>query len=343
LFDLLCTYKTTVANQLWLLKLIEMLHLAGYEVISANTDGVLLYIHESEHDSVMLLFKEWEKITQFTLEYAYYDLYVRRDVNTYLAKKIDGTVKIKGDFTPQGAYLYPYYKYDLPKADNGYYLPINALLKGFDSPIVAIALQRYYLDNIDPEITIYNHRDIYDFCMSQKIGKQFKCFSYQINRSIETHNEAGKEYVESRNIDTIISQTSVQKTLRFYVSRPTIDDNSVMCGNVLKKVKREVKPVKTLVTEKIIIPAEYVIEQRINPSSGRLKTYKDKIKDKEVIPAVYEMIEKEVVSESVLASGQFITMFNNYWLEDDFGDYNISYDYYLEKVRSEITKIGVNT
>lgn len=297
--------------------LIEDLVLGGYNVISANTDGVLLHIKKDQLDAIRDVYKKWELVSGFTLEEAYFTKYVRRDINNYCGVTPDGKIKNKGDFIP-----YP------------------GLKKGWEYPIIAKALLAYYLEGIEPETFLYSATDIYDFCYSQKIGKQYTNYVYNIERKIVTHDSKGKEYAEPRNEDTVISQTKTQNIVRFYVSRPNIDDNGVMSGNVLKKVKREVKPVKTLIQEKVVIPAEYKIEQRINPASGRMKTYKDKVKEKEIIPAVYEMIEQEVVSESVLASGQFITMFNNYWHEEDFGNYNINYSYYIEKCMQEINKIG---
>ncbi|GAA6622814.1 hypothetical protein [Scytonema sp. NUACC26] len=341
LHDLLCTYKTTVVNQLWLLKLIEMLSVEyGYEVISANTDGILLYIPEYDLVPVKCIIRAWEIETGFVMEDAYYDLYARRDVNTYLAKKSDGTIKIKGDFVPGGAYLKPYYKYDLPKHDDGCYLPIKGILKGFEFPVVAIALQKYYLDGIDPETTIYKHNDIYDFCFSQKMGSQYKAFLFSIDRTIITHNDKGHEYAEPRNNDVVLNKQEVQKTLRFFVSRPSIDELGTMSGQILKKVKKEIKKVKIEVYPKQIIPTEYVEERRINPKTGKMKKYRDKVRDREVIPAVYREEMQEVETEAVLASGSFVTLFNDYYPVEHFSEYNIDCQFYLQLCMNEINKIG---
>lgn len=328
LYDPICTYQTTLRNQLWLLMLIEDITLAGYKLISANTDGILLHIQKSELENVRKIYKEWEIKSSFQLEETVFTKYFRSNISNYLAE-VKEWDKEKQE-----------YKYKR-KLKGALFVPQGGILKSFAFPVIAMALQEYYMNGIDPEEYLYAHKDIYNFCFSQKIGRQFKPYLYQINRSIIDCDEKGKPYKEPRNIDTIISQTEVQKTLRFYVSRPTIDDNGVMSGNILKKVKREIKPVKTLIKEKVVIPAEYIEEQRINPDTGRLKKYKEKVRDKQIIPAEYQMVEQEVISESVLASGQFITMFNNYVEYTDFSDYNISYDYYLGKIWGEISKIGL--
>jgi hypothetical protein len=313
LSDLLCTYKTTVNNQLFLLQIIERLHLANHNIISVNTDGILLYIHKLEVDSVKSIIEEWETETKFTFKYAEYDLYVRRDVNNYLARKTDGTVKIKGSFVPQGATLEPLFSYDLPSS-NGKYLPINGILKGFDAPIVALALQKYYLEGIHPNDFIRGHKDIYDFCISQKVGSQFTNYSYLIEDGLVTE------------------RTELQKTLRFFVSNPTGRDI------ILKKVTIGTKREKRLVSERIIIPAVYETERRINPASGRMKNFTTKVSDRVNIPAVYETIEYQGEKEVVYASGNVVTLFNDYY---DADDHNINYDHYINRTIREITKIGL--
>jgi hypothetical protein len=316
LHDLLCTYKTTVNNQLFLLQLIESLNLANHNVISANTDGILLYVHKDEVDSIKSIIAEWENDTGFGMEYAEYDLYVRADVNTYIARKTDGTVKIKGRFVSQGAILEPYFSYDLPNS-GGKYLPINGILKGFDAPIVALALQKYYLEGIHPNDFIRGHKDIYDFCIGKEGDSQFTNYSYLIEDGLVTE------------------RTKLQKTLRFFVSNPTGRDI------ILKKVTIGTKREKRLVSERIIIPAVYETERRINPASGRMKNFTTKISGRVNIPAVYETIEYQGEKEFVYASGNVVTLFNDYYDVAYFNDYNINYDYYINRTIREITKIGL--
>ena len=55
LYDPYCTFKVTINNQLWILMLIERLVLAGYTVLSANTDGLLLHIKKDKLEAVRTL------------------------------------------------------------------------------------------------------------------------------------------------------------------------------------------------------------------------------------------------------------------------------------------------
>lgn len=92
--------QTTITGQLSLLMLIELLHLAGIEVVSANTDGVVIKCPRHLHGLRDLIVSHWESITGFETEAVEYRALFSRDVNNYLAFKYDGDVKRKGAFAP---------------------------------------------------------------------------------------------------------------------------------------------------------------------------------------------------------------------------------------------------
>ena len=83
--------------------LIENLYLKNLEIISSNTDGVVVLFDKSKYEDFLSIWKEWEKITKLTLEETRYDLLVMSNVNNYIAVKtgdepIDKRVKLKGWF-----------------------------------------------------------------------------------------------------------------------------------------------------------------------------------------------------------------------------------------------------
>ena len=80
--------------------LIEALEEKQIEVISANTDGILVKLHNNKKDTFKQICKEWEKHTQFNLEYNQFVKYARRDVNNYTALTNENKIKNKGIFTP---------------------------------------------------------------------------------------------------------------------------------------------------------------------------------------------------------------------------------------------------
>ena len=78
--------------------LIEKLYLAGINTISANTDGVVCKIPRKLLDDYYRIAKEWEEATGLELEFTPYKKYIRRDVNSYITEKEDGSSKEKGAF-----------------------------------------------------------------------------------------------------------------------------------------------------------------------------------------------------------------------------------------------------
>ena len=90
--------RTTVTGQLCLLMLIESMELAGIQVVSANTDGIVIRCHKSRVDEMQTLVAEWEKATGFETEETPYRALYSRDVNNYIAIKTDGGIKLKGAY-----------------------------------------------------------------------------------------------------------------------------------------------------------------------------------------------------------------------------------------------------
>lgn len=94
--------QVTMTGQLALLMLIERLTLAGIRVVSANTDGIVLYYPNDRARDVAIIMFDWELTTSYLLEMTPYRLIASRDVNSYLAVKPDGQVKSKGCFAKPG-------------------------------------------------------------------------------------------------------------------------------------------------------------------------------------------------------------------------------------------------
>lgn len=198
LYDPIVNLRVTVNGQLYLLMLIERLALADLHTISANTDGITVIVPKTRLEEYNSICKNWENETRYELEYTYYTLYARRDVNNYIAIKPNGSVKTKGIFTK-----------DAPtKFSNG----TDPLTKGFDKPIVSIAIYEYLVNDIPIEETIRNHTDIYDFCISKKIDNKFTNEFHYI--------KDGKHITET-----------LQKSVRYYVSK---------AGGTLLKVDKEI-------------------------------------------------------------------------------------------------------
>lgn len=90
--------QVTITGQLTLLMLIERLELTGIPVVSANTDGVVIKCPKPLEATMNAIIKQWEYETQFETEGVRYKSLYSKDVNNYIAVKLEGGVKTKGTY-----------------------------------------------------------------------------------------------------------------------------------------------------------------------------------------------------------------------------------------------------
>ena len=106
--------QVTITGQLTLLMLIERLELANYQIVSANTDGIIIKCSKDREISMNQIITQWEKDTGFETESTYYKAIFSRDVNNYFAVKENGNssarflddkfgVKVKGIYAERGS------------------------------------------------------------------------------------------------------------------------------------------------------------------------------------------------------------------------------------------------
>lgn len=186
--DAKASYSVTLNGQLFLLMLIEELELEGIEIFYANTDGATAKVPVDKIDRFYEICKEFEEYVDIPLEFANYKKCIIRDVNNYSIQTEDGKIKEKGAFVR-----------DLSVEST--FASMNYTCS-YDKPIVSLALYEYFINDKPIKETIEGHTDVYDFCMAQKIGSQFKA-------EFHTLNEDKTELV-------IIP---CQKTNRYYVSK----------------------------------------------------------------------------------------------------------------------------
>lgn len=91
--------QVTLGGQLSLAMLVERFESAGIEVISANTDGIVVYCHESKYETLKAIRDQWCLECTFKMEETRYKALYSRDVNNYFAVKMDGKVKLKGAYS----------------------------------------------------------------------------------------------------------------------------------------------------------------------------------------------------------------------------------------------------
>lgn len=192
--DKLAVLKVTINGQLALLMLCEELEINGIEVVSANTDGIVVKLYKKKKEIYDNIISNWQKYTKLSLDSEEYKCYINRDINNYLIEELNGKRTYKGALNPN-MYL----------AD---------LQKGYDMPIVAKAVEAYFLDNKPIMETLYEARNILDFCKTQNIGRQFHV---EIN-CINKNNQIG--FIE------------YQRNIRYYVKNN--GDNLFKVHNINK-------------------------------------------------------------------------------------------------------------
>jgi len=203
LYDPKVFFTITISGQLLLSMLCEMLELAGFQVISANTDGVTSRVKKSRYADYTKVCKEWEHRTKMNLEYTLFNKIIRRDVNCYYNIVCDKQGVSTGEVKEKGAWARE-----------------TKLGKGFDKPVIQKALYEYFVNDIPVENTIKHHDDIYDFCMSQKVGKQFKVEykdkpTQRINRYYITTSKEGGSLMKVKENGQKVSLAAGQNIMLF--------------------------------------------------------------------------------------------------------------------------------
>ena len=151
--DRLAVLKVTINGQLMIMMLCESLELAGIEVVSANTDGIVVKLHKKNKAKFEEIADEWKRLTKLDADSEEYKCYINRDINNYVIEELNGKVSYKGALHPT------MYAVDLQK--------------GYDMPIVAKAVVDYFLNDKPILETLYECKNILDFCKTQNVGRQF--------------------------------------------------------------------------------------------------------------------------------------------------------------------------
>lgn len=194
LYDRLAVLKVTINGQLMILMLCEELELAGIEVISANTDGIVVKLYKKDKDKFETISNNWKQLTKLEADAEEYKCYINKDINNYIVEEINGKITYKGALHPK------MYAIDLSK--------------GYDMPIVAQAVSNYFLYNKPILETLYESTNILDFCKSQNVGRQFHVeFNDGANRTTLQRNV--RFYVSNKggSVEKVNNNTLIRNNL----------------------------------------------------------------------------------------------------------------------------------
>lgn len=184
LYDMKYTLTTTINGQLLLTMLVEnLLEIPQLSVIQVNTDGISVILKRNDLDRYYDICRKWEDLTNLTLEFAEYKQMIVRDVNNYIAEYTNGKTKCKGAFEFEN-------------------IPLH---KNKSFSIVPRAVHDFFIKGIPVEDTIYNHKNIYDFCSGVRA------------RSSDVR---GKSYFVTYDVvDGEVVQNKLSKTVRYFISK----------------------------------------------------------------------------------------------------------------------------
>lgn len=179
LYDPEFTMRVTINGQLSLMMLYEMLAegIPNCVPLMQNTDGLEMMIPEEHKQKYLDICAEWERITNLQLEHDEYSKLILADVNNYIAINTAGKTKCKGRFEFENL----------------------ALHKNKSHLIVPKAVFNYFVNDVPPERTLMENKNILDYCAGVKIKGDWEFHETCIvNRAIET--------------------SVLQKTIRYYIA-----------------------------------------------------------------------------------------------------------------------------
>lgn len=172
-YDTAYTMKITVNGQLTLSMLLERLIIdCNVKPLMANTDGFEVLIDNDQIEKADSIVARWEKYVGLQMEAVEYSDMFIRDVNSYLAVYVDGSIKQKG------AYEYkPFLSKDL-----------GMMHKNHSAIIIPMAVEHELMGKGSAEDFIRSHKDKFDFMLRTKVPRNSKLVLEIDGEDIEQQN-----------------------------------------------------------------------------------------------------------------------------------------------------------
>lgn len=137
-----------IGGQVMLVDLLE--NLEPYcKVVQSNTDGIIII--PTDEDKIKEVVKDWEERTKMVMEISYGVKIVQKDVNNYVFKKEDGSIKAVGGYVRQ------YKPRDLRRTLS----------------IIDKALVEHLINDVSIEEYIHSNNDPLDYQIVSKVGKTY--------------------------------------------------------------------------------------------------------------------------------------------------------------------------
>lgn len=163
--DAFYTMSITINGQLLLCMLVEqLLKTPGLRMIQANTDGVTYLCPHEYLEHTRTICRWWEGLTNLELEEALYNRMFIRDVNSYIAEKINVTPGAGGELKRIGAYAHVTAEENPGTRELPYH-------KDWSSRVVALAAEAALVHGTDIREFVTNHTDVFDFFLRTKVPR----------------------------------------------------------------------------------------------------------------------------------------------------------------------------
>ena len=237
LYDPELTMRITLNGQLSLMMLYEMIceGIPNAVPLMQNTDGLETRIPRKYVDKYMEICKQWEDITNLQLEHDTYQKVVLADVNNYIATTEGENFKTKC----KGRFVFE----DLPLHKNKSFLCVRK------------AMHDYFIYGKDPEQTIKENTNIFDFCGGVKAKGEWKFFEEHIvngehkrdplQKTVRYYiSNGGSKTVKVHSIDGRVAQVEAGKWLQTmfidYIEKP-FEEYDINYDFYIKKAKKEIE------------------------------------------------------------------------------------------------------
>lgn len=163
--------KMTINGQLLQFQLIENLTLAGAKIISVNTDGIVFVCQKSAMNKMWDVMDKWEKQYGYSLDKEPSKMFACTATNNYMYTNNENKGKGVGIF-----------RKNPPVSHAG------------NLNILSIALFDACRDFIPIDQTIFEHENLFDFCMTQTVGRKFdiELIDMQTNSTIKKLNRVNR-------------------------------------------------------------------------------------------------------------------------------------------------------
>ena len=215
LFNPLASASVCIYGQIALFSLCYKLYNAGYEIINANTDGVVYDDNQELNGRDEEICREWEEeFDGFKLETDYFSEWIQKDVNNYIAVDPDGGVTVKGG--------------DVNKYQ------VNKYFSNNSARIVQIALVEHLLSGRTKPVDVILWENIDNPLLWQYVLKAGNTYKGVVNREHEYQNKVNRIFACRADADVPHTHLYKERQDGGLVNFPDVPENMFVYNDDLE-------------------------------------------------------------------------------------------------------------